>query len=195
MPDTCIALLRHGETAGGARFRGSIDNPLTPLGWRQMAAAVEGETWTRIVTSPLKRCADFARELAREREIPLECDERLREMHFGAWEGRSAAELMESEGDALSRFWRDPAANTPPGGEPLEAFQARVLAAWSSLRGAPHGSKTLVVSHGGVIRTLLCVLLGHPLHRLLELETEIGHGALHRVRLCHDGASDWLEEG
>lgn len=194
VPNTLIALLRHGETAGGACFRGSTDDPLTPLGWRQMAAAVEGETWTRIVASPLKRCAEFAHELAARLAIPLELDERLCEMHFGAWEGRTAAELMESDGEALARFWRDPAACPPPGAERLHDFQARVLDAWRDLRQSADGGRVLLVAHGGTIRTIVCDVLGHPPERLLELELEIGHGALRWVRLGGDGAGALLAE-
>lgn len=194
-PGRLIALLRHGETEGGARFRGSQDDPLTPLGWQQMRAATDGENWQRVVTSPLTRCAAFAAELAGRLAIPLETDECLREMHFGAWEGRSAAELMESDGEALTRFWREPAAFSPPGAESLQAFQARVLAAWRDLRQGAGGGRVLLVGHGGVIRTILCDVLGHPLERLLELELEIGHGALHRVRLRGDGTGELLAEG
>lgn len=243
-PEILIALLRHGETEGGARFRGSTDDPLSLAGWEQMRIAVGKEPWQRIVASPLKRCAEFADGLAARLGIPLEIDDRLREMHFGGWEGKTAAELMESDGEALTRFWRDPASYTPPGAEPLRDFQVRVLAAWSDLRlgkpttipplctrkechrrvpaatrrprrdkrGAggdflpplnPHfppfdkggnARRVLLVAHGGVIRTILCQVLGHPLERLLELELEVGHGALRWVRLRADGTGELLAE-
>lgn len=195
VPNTLIALLRHGETQGGACFRGSTDDPLTPLGWQQMRAAASGKPWTRIVASPLARCAAFAGELATRLAIPLELDERLREMHFGAWEGRTAAELMANDGDALARFWGDPAACPPPGAESLQAFQGRVLAAWRGLRQGASGGRVLLVAHGGVIRTILCQVLGHPLERLLELELEIGHGALRWVHLRGNGPDELLDEG
>lgn len=194
-PDTFVALLRHGETQGGACFRGSSDDPLTPLGWEQMRAAAGGKPWTRIVASPLKRCAEFAHELAARLAIPLELDERLQEMHFGAWEGRTAAELMESDSDALTRFWREPAVFSPPGAESLQAFQSRVLAAWRDLRQGAGGGRVLLVGHGGTIRTIVCDVLGHPPERLLELELELGHGALRWVRLCGEEPAELLDEG
>lgn len=194
-PDTLIALLRHGETQGGNCYRGSRDDPLTALGWEQMEAAAGALAWERIVASPLKRCADFAQALASRLAIPLAFDERLREMHFGAWEGRTAAELMESAPDALARFWRDPAAYPPPGAEALGDFQARVLAAWDELRNQPNGRRVLVVGHGGPSRTILCTVLGHPLERLLELEIDLGHGALRWLRLRSDGGAELLEGG
>ena len=58
-----IDLIRHGEPEGGRRYRGATDDPLTAAGWRQMEAAVAGLSWQRIYSSPLVRCADFARHL------------------------------------------------------------------------------------------------------------------------------------
>ncbi len=191
-----LDLLRHGETPGGSRFRGRLDDPLTERGWEQMWAAVgpgagDGEgfpVWDGIVTSPLARCADFARALSQRRGIPLRMDPRLAELDFGDWEGRTAAELMATEAEALGRFWADPVAHPPPGGEPLLAFQARVLAAWEELVRQDRGDRTLVISHGGVIRVILCQVLGYPLRRLLELE--VGHASLTgiRVRIGGEGA-------
>ncbi|MGH8566487.1 MAG: histidine phosphatase family protein, partial [Gammaproteobacteria bacterium] len=82
---TVVGLLRHGEAEGGPRYRGSTDDPLTANGWMQMWMAVGTEFhWDRIVTSPLARCLDFARELSRRRSLPLEVNDDLRELHFGA---------------------------------------------------------------------------------------------------------------
>jgi alpha-ribazole phosphatase len=180
-----LDLLRHGETDGGARYRGTTDDPLTAAGWEQMWTAVNDNTrWEGIVTSPLGRCADFARALARQRSIPLALDERLAEMHFGAWEGRSAAELMAANPEALARFWDDPAAHAPPGAEPLARFAERVLTAWHGIVRAHPGRRVLLVTHGGVIRVILCHVLRRPVERLLELD--VGHAALHRVRAIGD---------
>ncbi len=186
MNATLIHLLRHGETEGGPRYRGSSDDALNPSGWEQMQAAVEGGSWDRIVASPLIRCAAFAQALAERRGIPLAIDARLREMHFGAWEGRTAVEIMEEDGDALTRFWQNPAAYPPPGGEPLIEFQARVLAAWRDIVRDNSGQRVLLVSHGGPIRVILCEIRRHPVERLLEFE--VAHAALLAVRIDGDDA-------
>ena len=191
-----LDLLRHGETRGGSRFRGRLDDPLTERGWEQMWAAVgppdggweDVRVWDGIVTSPLARCADFARALSERQGIPLRMDPRLAELDFGDWEGRTAAELMVTDAEALGRFWADPVAHPPPFGEPLLAFQARVLAAWEELVRQDRGDRTLVVSHGGVMRVILCQVRGYPLGRLLELD--VGHASLTgiRVRIGGEGA-------
>ncbi len=186
---TCIDLLRHGEVEGGARFRGSTDDPLTAEGWAQMWAVVGTELhWNRIVTSPLGRCADFARTLARRRSIPLEIHENLRELHFGAWEGRTAAELMQDQPEALTGFWQDPLKHPPPGAEPLVQLQSRTLSLWNSLLARYPREHMLLITHGGPIRIFLCHVLGKPLNRLLEID--VTPAALYRlcVRPDTDGS-------
>jgi alpha-ribazole phosphatase len=104
-----LDLLRHGETELGGGLRGSLDDALTAKGWEQMHAAVEqGGPWDRLVSSPLQRCARFAEQLGARLGLPLHLDQDLQELHFGAWEGRSAAALMDTDAEALGRFWADP---------------------------------------------------------------------------------------
>jgi broad specificity phosphatase PhoE len=177
-----IGLLRHGETEGAPRFLGRTDAPLSARGLQQMRAALtDSGAWEAIVSSPLSRCASFARELARERVLPLVLDARLVEVNFGLWEGRTAAALMATDAEALGRFWRDPASHPPPGAESLQALQSRVLVAWEAMNRRYSGQKVLLISHGGPIRVILCQVLQHPLERLLEIE--VGHAALFRVRV------------
>ncbi len=175
-----LDLLRHGETEQGGGLRGRIDDALTASGWAQMRAAVgDARPWTRLVSSPLQRCAAFADELAARLALPLQLESGLRELDFGAWEGRSAAELMETDSEALGLFWNDPYAFTPPGGEPLTAFEARVLDALERLYRQFAGEHVLLVTHGGVMRLLLARARGLPREQLLQVE--VGHGALRRL--------------
>ena len=185
-----LDLLRHGETELGGGLRGSLDDALTEQGWAQMrAAVVEGGPWDRVVSSPLQRCARFAAELAQRLALPLELEADLQELHFGAWEGQSAAALMETDAQALGLFWADPYAFTPPQGEPVAAFAERVLAAVQRLHRAYAGQRVLLVSHGGVMRLLLAQARGLPREQLLQVE--VGHGALFSLQV---GAGGLLRE-
>jgi len=184
---TIIDLLRHGETVGGSRFRGSIDDALTENGWSQMNAATAQEMknhsqrWHRIISSPLQRCADFAHKLGQKHSLPVSLDSRFKEMHFGRWEGYTAAELMSTDEDALTQFWNDPVQNTPPEAEPLLKFEQRVLSAWVDLLRDYQGERILLVTHGGVMRVLLCHVQQRPIKQLLEIEVK--HAALKQLRI------------
>ena len=177
-----LDLLRHGETELGGGFRGSLDDALTATGWAQMRGAlVDAGPWDLIVSSPLQRCAAFAAELAERLGLPLHLEAGLRELHFGAWEGRSAAALMETDAEALGAFWADPFGFTPPQGEPLEDFAARVLAAVEDLHHRFAGRRLLLVTHAGVMRLLLAQARGLAREQLLQVE--VGHGALCGLRV------------
>ena len=175
-----VSLLRHGEAEGGVCYRGRTDDPLTATGWQQMWDAVDtAAPWQGIVSSPLSRCAAFARALAERHAIPLQLDARLSEMDFGDWEGCTAAELMATTPDELSRFWRDPLHHSPPRGESLLSLRERVLAAWNEI--VDRQSAVLVVTHGGPIRVILTHALGKPLEHLME--TNVPHAALFNLRV------------
>lgn len=182
-----LDLLRHGETELGGGLRGSLDDALTEKGWQQMRAAViEQGPWDRLVSSPLQRCARFAEELAEGSGLPVELDKNLQELHFGAWEGQSAAALMETDADALGLFWADPYSFTPPLGEQVAMFSARVLAAVARLQAVYDGQRVLLISHGGVMRLLLARARGLPREQLLNVE--VGHGALFSLSVESDGS-------
>ncbi|MFJ2428088.1 alpha-ribazole phosphatase family protein [Pseudomonas sp. NPDC087804] len=186
-----LDLLRHGETELGGGLRGSLDDALTEKGWTQMRAAViEGGPWDRLVSSPLQRCARFAAELGEQLNLPVHLDKDLQELHFGAWEGQSAAGLMETDAGALGLFWADPYSFTPPQGEPVSDFSTRVLAAVAGLHSAYAGERILLISHGGVMRLLLAQARGLPREQLLNVE--VGHGALFALTVEADGL---LKEG
>lgn len=170
-------------------YHGSTDVALSGRGWQQMWSAAASASWNRIVSSPLARCAGFARALARRRAIPLEFDERLREMHFGEWEGRTAADLIVQDAEALTRFWQDPFAHPPSGAEPVRRMQARVLSAWEALVQDDSKHCVLLISHGGPIRVILCHVLRWPVERLLEIH--VGHAALYSIRV-HTNAEGHL---
>ncbi|MEB0106671.1 alpha-ribazole phosphatase family protein [Pseudomonas sp. GNP013] len=185
-----LDLLRHGETELGGGLRGSLDDALTANGWAQMrAAVVEQGPWARVISSPLQRCARFAEELGARLDLPVSLEKDLQELHFGAWEGQSAAALMQTDAEGLGLFWADPYNFTPPEGEPVSDFSDRVLGAVSRLHQAYAGERVLLISHGGVMRLLLARARGLPREQLLNVE--VGHGGLFSLRV---GAGGLLKE-
>ncbi|WP_149087869.1 alpha-ribazole phosphatase family protein [Pseudomonas prosekii] len=185
-----LDLLRHGETELGGGLRGSLDDALTEKGWAQMRAAViEQGPWDRLVSSPLQRCARFADELGAQLGLPVQIEKDLQELHFGAWEGQSTAALMDTSAEALGRFWSDPYAFTPPDGEPVADFSARVLAAVERLHAAHAGERVLLITHGGVMKLLLAQARGLPREQLLNVD--VAHASLHSLSV---GAGALLRE-
>lgn len=185
---TTLDFIRHGEPVGGKKYRGRTDDPLSDKGWDQMRRAVAGHSpWNVIVSSPLTRCADFARELAQRHGLPLEMDPRLMELGFGAWEGKTSSELTRSDPEILARFLSDPLAHAPPGGEPLAEFHERVVAAWCDILETHGGAHVLIVAHAGVIRMAISHVLGVPLKN--HFRTQVPNAGITRIRVERNGES------
>lgn len=168
---TVLDLMRHGEPIGGRKYRGQVDDALSERGWAQMHAAVgDAAPWTRVVSSPLLRCRAFAEILAARHGLPLALDERLKEVGFGAWEGKSAAEIEQAAPGTLARFKADPLNARPAGAEALPAFHTRVAAALDDLVARYAGEHLLVVGHAGVMRMALAWALDIPLQQAYRIE-------------------------
>lgn len=164
-----IDLLRHGECLGGPVYRGSADDLLSDIGWRQMHKALATDrNWTVVVSSPLRRCADFAQVVAERSSAQFIVDDRLREMHFGDWEGLSVAEVIRRDGERLQSFWQDPRRISPPNGESVIDMQTRVLGAWREI--SAEYQNALVITHGGPIRVILGFERDIEIDKLLQID-------------------------
>jgi alpha-ribazole phosphatase len=186
MPITTLDLMRHGEPVGGRKYRGQTDDPLSETGWTQMRSAVGDHCpWQVIISSPLSRCADFSRELAKRHELPLEIDARLTELGFGIWEGRTAAELTAENSDIIVNFRRDPITSAPPGAEPIMGFRSRIVSVWNAILERHRGEHVLVVAHAGVIRMMIGHVLEVPLQNIFRLH--VANAGISRIRLEQHG--------
>lgn len=169
---TTIDIIRHGEPVGGRRYRGNgVDDPLSAEGWQQMWAALgDHAPWSRIVTSPMRRCRGFAEALAEKWRMGLTVDERLKEIGFGAWEGLRHEEVQQRYPQAYEAFYRDPVNQRPPGAEPAEAFFRRVSAGLEGLVRDYACEHVLLVAHAGVIRAALAYVLETPLSEMYRMK-------------------------
>lgn len=179
---TQLDFLRHGEPVGGRKYRGQTDDPLSDKGWAEMRSAVgTARPWQAIVSSPLSRCLAFAETLSKEMDVPLAVEDRLKEVAFGVWEGRTRSELKVADPDLLFNFKRDPIGARPAGAEDLDAFQSRVARAFDAMAEAYRGRHVLVVAHAGVIRMAICHVLGIPPAHAYRLQ--VGSAAMARFRV------------
>ena len=187
MTDTVIDFIRHGEPVGGRAYRGhGIDDPLNEKGWQQMWRAVgEQCPWTHIITSPLQRCKAFADELAARHGLSVSVDDRLREVGFGEWEGKTPDQLKQERLDEYLAFYSDPVNNRPPGAEDLDAFIDRVVESYHYIAKHYADKHTLVVTHAGVMRAIIA----HVVHAepLGLYRIKVDNAGITRIRINERG--------
>ena len=162
MPEaTRILAIRHGETAWNVdtRLQGHLDIPLNALGLRQaqhLARALAGrEAIDAIYASDLSRAQTTAEAIAQTLGQTVSTHAGLRERHFGAFQGRTYAEI-EDELPEHAWHWRKrtPEWVPPGGGESLLTLQERVVATVDALAAKHPGQHVVMVAHGGVLDIL-----------------------------------------
>lgn len=158
-----IYILRHGQTVWNkeGRLQGSTDIMLNENGIE--AAVSFGESIKdvhidRIYSSPLKRAYDTACYIKGRKNIEIVKDKRIRELCFGAYEGRVMKEMEEDENCPFRHFFCSPKDYKPgEGGETLEEL---VLRATDFMKNEvePLESKyerILIVAHGAMNKAIL----------------------------------------
>lgn len=155
-------LIRHGETDYNAqgRWQGQTDTPLNALGERQakaLALRLKDVAFDAVYSSDLSRALRTA-ALALPHHTVI-ADPRLRELHFGRWEGLVWHQIPEHERADLENWRSNPAGFMPPEGEHFSDMLARI-AAWRA--DLPAQGRLAVVTHGGTLRALFFHLLGLP---------------------------------
>jgi len=181
-----LALVRHGVTplTISRKFSGSggPDPHLTPQGAAQARSAIpilqrigqddwsdlERPTW--IISSPLQRTKDTAREIASGLGLGTavrSIDEGFAEVNFGEWDGLLRAEIMEQYPDQLPRWFAGEIA--APGGESMPQVGERVQAALVRAAKAHAGETVIVTSHVNAIRAAVGITLEIPLERWTQL--------------------------
>ena len=156
-----IVLARHGQTEANrdALLVGRIDPPLTDLGMeqaRRLAGALEMSEAVRVVASPLTRTVQTATVIAEVLGLPVETDDRIIEMDYGAWDGTPLADVPIE----VWRTWRTDPEFRPPGGESLRDVSRRVGAAMGEW--LTTDEPIIAVTHVSPIKAALTWALGAP---------------------------------
>ena len=131
-----LLLIRHAEPSEDARGRcyGRLDVGLSPHGREQageLARALAGTRLEAVYSSPRRRAVETAAALDPSSVV----DERLRELDFGEFEGRTYDEIAASHPEVYRRWMETPTEVRFPGGESYSELRRRVLAAVHDLRG------------------------------------------------------------
>ena len=154
-----LTLLRHGKTGLGDRYIGSKDIPLSPAGVAGIAnlkPVFADQEIDGIVASPMLRCRQSGELLFPDRS--LTCDENLREIDFGRWEGLNFSEIVKKDPDLVDTWATGATDFCFPQGERVSDFMSRVHVAGEWLAKST-AKNILVIAHGGVIRVLICYFL------------------------------------
>jgi broad specificity phosphatase PhoE len=182
---TIIHLIRHGtHDLVSRRLCGRAPGVgLGEAGRRQAKALARAITNpSRVVTSPVERARQTAVVIAAAHARPLEEEEALNEIDFGAWTGRDFAEL-----DPLPewRRWnarRDQA--RPPDGESMLDVQIR-LSRWLETLSTTDAGTVAAVSHADVIKSVVALTLGLSLQA--HDRFEVSPGSVTTVSATPDG--------
>jgi broad specificity phosphatase PhoE len=178
MPPLCY-FVRHGQTGWNAEFRlqGQADTDMTDLGrsqavrnGRRLAELVENPQGFDFVASPLKRTIETMELIRAEMGLSqggYRTEPRLKEVHFGDWQGFTYPELEERQpGCTAARFQNKWGFVAPgSGGESYQMLLDRVKPWFAALE-----QPTICVTHGGVIRILFRLVEGMPAEEAAAME-------------------------
>ncbi|OMH31460.1 histidine phosphatase family protein [Tersicoccus sp. Bi-70] len=188
---TTFSLVRHGRTPwqDENRYAGVSDIALTDTGRAQARALAawatrrpDGEAFSGVWSSTLQRAIDTATPAAEALGLTLGTDPRLGEVDFGEGEGMTRAEMDERFPDAAAAHFSHPGVIPLPGGEPGSTAIARGSDALREIEAAHPDGHVLVVSHGTLIRLLLCALLWIDIDRYRTVFPAITNGSVTTVR-------------
>ncbi len=171
---TLLSLLRHGPTSAPVgSFIGSTDAGLSGHGLERLTGVLpylsDIECWH---ASPMQRTRQTLAELQRRgcsiHDIVYE--DRLREVDFGRWEQKTFIEIAAADPDLINS-WQDYENFTFPKGEAVQAFILRVREMLEVLYCSDHNSIG-IMTHGGVIRTMICLALNIPVRDYLLFDVQ-----------------------
>jgi broad specificity phosphatase PhoE len=189
-----LYFIRHGETDwnAAARLQGQRDIPINAIGrgqaaeaGRRLASVLPEPDSLPWIVSPMSRTRETA-ELARAAiGLPPErygMDDRLKELTFGEWEGKTWQELRAVDDDAVNARFNDKWGFVPPDGESYAMLRDRIAGWLETIR-----QDVVVVSHGGVAR-VLCVLMA-GLAETQAADADIWQG---RLLLFRSDTAEWI---
>lgn len=172
-----LLLVRHGETLWNRerRFQGFSDVPLNERGMRQafaLAKCLRARRIAAVYASDLVRARSTAEIIAREHEVEVRVDPRLREMNQGALEGKALEDLLREYPGLLERWLAEPAEVRMPGGESLRCAQDRAWEVVHEIRTAFPEGTIVLVGHNLCLLAVICRAVGLDLNHFRRLRIE-----------------------
>lgn len=185
-----VYLIRHGWSEGNEnkRFCGWTDVELTPEGRQQLEAlsqATPDPVPKVLYCSPLARALDSARILSEAWGSEIRVLKGFREIHFGAFENRTWANITEKYPSQAEAWASGGISARPPGGESVEDLALRTVPLFRECRAEQRQEPWGLVAHGGVIQTLLAAEIAQNPDAYWHFS--IRHGSLSRLEYSEEG--------
>ncbi len=158
---TEIYFTRHGQTVWNLtkRLQGSANSELTEEGIERakiLSKRLKAIDLDCIYTSPIKRAYETALILKGNKDIDVICEEGLRELSFGEYEGHTEEELLkEGRGQEIAKIFNGEMNVKCPKGETLEELYKRVGIALDNILAKSDNKKILIVSHGMALKAIV----------------------------------------
>jgi len=171
---TKLIIVRHAEAVGNKirEFHGWTDEGITERGNLQasrVAERLKDVAIDVIYSSSMKRTMETARYISEVKNLPIIPVDDLNEINGGLWEGMTWRELARKYPDLYDIWENEPHLLQFPEGESMEGFQRRVVAAVTRILEKEAGKNILIVTHGTVIKVLLCYLKELPLKEMVRI--------------------------
>ncbi len=161
-----LFFLRHGQTASSRDndFCGSGTNaPLTEDGYAMANAFAEyyrAMDWAAVYCSPQQRALQTVQPTLGVLPAPNQVRDGLKEIGYGAWEGKTLETVQSEYGEDYKNWLSDPSWHAPTNGETAMEVAQRASQVLLEIRREHSQGNILIVSHKATIRIALCVLLG-----------------------------------
>ena len=173
-----LLLVRHGDTElnSAERYWGASDVTLSAVGLGQaerLRNRLATERIDAVYSSDLKRALVTAETIASGHKLEVITCPELREINFGQLEGLTFDQISQLYPE-VARLWmeRNPRLKYP-GGESLDELNSRVSSYMSRLEKHAEEETILIVAHSGVLRTLVCQLLGIELRHRWQIRLDL----------------------
>jgi alpha-ribazole phosphatase len=173
-----IILVRHGETEKNSseRYWGRTDVELGAKGLRQaeqLRDRLKTEKINIVYSSNLRRALVTARTIAVTHQLEVEVCPELQEIDFGEIEGLNFAEVTEQHPEVAQQWMAQSPDLTYPGGERVPDMESRVAGFKKKLEKHDENETILIVAHSGILRTLICQLLGWEPERRWQIRVDL----------------------
>lgn len=178
---TTLYLVRHGHTKATelGLLYSDVKIEITPKGEKQAQAAaqyVAASKPQKIICGQAVRVIQSCRPLEQETGLTAEVVDGFEEWQVGEWEGRTYLDIKKNDDEQYHSWCADPIKNAPPGGESIKQLSHRIAESVKALISSPSycGKSIAMVTHSGIIRSVLVYALGMPVQNFWRLSIPTG---------------------